>query len=159
MIRLADWARKIHSETIVHFYGRFPLHAEPASLPWEKFHLMNVTLSVPFDWQAKPACPSNLQRLVREILSENALAMERAITAGSLTVSIPPEEAAIKIEGLSSGYVRFVVGGCDRISEIVPFEIDWRARKLEMCFSKMKSAVFVEETCQGIPAVSLASLE
>lgn len=108
---------------------------------------MGANLSLPIDRQANPSRPSELAALLRQILAENAAKLERAITAGTLTVSVPPEDYAIEIWDRNSGRVRFLIGGSARISEIVPFVIDWKKRRLEMRLSEI-------ETCESREEIS-----
>ncbi|MDX2081300.1 MAG: response regulator [Terrimicrobiaceae bacterium] len=106
---------------------------------------MGANLSLPIDRLANPSRPSQLAALVRRILAENAGKLEQAITAGALTVSVAPEDHAIEIRDRDSGRVRFLIGGAARISEIVPFVIDWKKRILEMRLSEMETDESSEE--------------
>lgn len=56
-----------------------------------------------------------------------------------MTVVVPSEDHAIEIQDRCTGRVRFVIGGCSRITEIVPFGVDWRQRRLEMRFAEMEA--------------------
>jgi CheY-like chemotaxis protein len=106
---------------------------------------MGANLSLPIDRLARPSRPSELAALVRRILAENAGKLEQAITAGALTVSVSPEDHAIEIQDRNSGRVRFMIGGLARITEIVPFVIDWKKRILEMRLSEMEAGESREE--------------
>lgn len=90
----------------------------------------NLTLSIA--GFAKPTRPAELASLVRQILAENASKLERAITAGAVTVEISPGDHAIEIQDADSGRIHFVIGGLAWMTETVPFVIDWRKRHLEM---------------------------
>lgn len=90
----------------------------------------NLTLSIA--GLAKPSRPAELAALVRQILAENASKLERAITAGAVTVDLPPEDQAIEIQDRDSGQIHFVIGGLAWMTETVPFVIDWQKRMLEI---------------------------
>ncbi|OJU98680.1 MAG: hypothetical protein BGO12_20060 [Verrucomicrobia bacterium 61-8] len=91
------------------------------------------TLSLRIDrQQTDPKQPSQLAALVRRILAENASKVERAITAGALTVEIPAEEHAIEIQDGDSGRIHFAIGGRAWMTETVPFVIDWKGRTLKI---------------------------
>ncbi len=98
---------------------------------------MSANLSFPIDQLANPLRPSELASLVRQVLAENISKVERAVTAGAMTVAVPSEDHAIEIQDRCAGRVRFVIGECSRITETVPFAINWRQRTLEMKFSEM----------------------
>lgn len=100
---------------------------------------MGANLSLPIDRPANPSRPSELADLLRRILAENAAKLERAITAGAMTVSVPTDDHAIEIWDRNSGRIRFLIGGATRISEIVPFVIDWKKRILELRLSDMEA--------------------
>lgn len=106
---------------------------------------MGANLSLPIDRPANPSRPSELAALLRRLLAENAGKLERAITAGALTVSVPPDDHAIEIWDRNSGRIRFLIGGAARISEIVPFMIDWKKRILELRLSDMEAGESSEE--------------
>ncbi len=107
---------------------------------------MSANLSFPIDQLANPSRPSELAALLRQILAENASKVERAITAGAMTVAVPFEDHAIEIQDRCAGRIRFVIGGCSRITEIVPFAINWRQRRLEMRFAEMNAEELPPET-------------
>lgn len=90
----------------------------------------NLTLSIA--GFAKPSRPTELAALIRQILAENASKLERAITAGAVTVEVPPEDHAIEIQDRDSGRIHFAIGGLAWMTETVPFVIDWQKRMLEM---------------------------
>lgn len=114
---------------------------------------MSANLSFQIDRLANPTRPSELAALVRQILVENASKIERTITAGAMTVSVPSEDNAIVIQDPYAGSVRFVIGGCSRITEIVPFCINWRQRRLEMRFSEMGAEEPPPETRSKVTAM------
>ncbi|MBN8708054.1 MAG: response regulator [Verrucomicrobia bacterium] len=114
---------------------------------------MGDNLSFPIDRQANPSRPSELAALLRQIFAENGAGLERAITAGTLTVSVPPDDLAIEIWDRNSGRVKFLIGGSARITEIVPFVIDWKKRILEMRLSEMEAG----ESREEIPSKPVAA--
>ncbi|MBN8707768.1 MAG: response regulator, partial [Verrucomicrobia bacterium] len=106
---------------------------------------MGTNLLLPIDRLAKPSRSSELAALIRRILAENAGKLEQAITARTLTVSVPSEDHAIEIWDSDSGRIRFMIGGLARITEIVPFVIDWKEGMLDLRLSEMETDESGEE--------------
>lgn len=106
---------------------------------------MVANLSLPIERLADPSRHSELAAIIRRILAENAGKLEQVITAKTLTVSVPSEDHAIEILDSRSGHIRFMIGGLARITEIVPFVIDWKKKVLELRLSEMETTDSVQE--------------
>lgn len=98
---------------------------------------MSANLSLSIDRLAKPSRPSEIAALVKATLAENVYRLERAITAGALTVTVPSDAEAVEIRDGCSGQIRFIIGGLPKITETVPFVIDWKKGVLELKLGEM----------------------
>lgn len=93
---------------------------------------MSNVLSLPIDRFVKVSRPSELAALVRQTLEDNSSRLERAITAGAMTVSVPAEELAIEIKDRCSGNIRVVIGDLAWLIEELPFAINWAERTIDI---------------------------